>query len=160
MRLKRCLKTCSTTRFFQRWGSFSHFRLCQQAKHALLEWWKSAWTSPEASSLWTCYCLVMGIIGLYFFDENERALTVNEIRYRDMIEEFFLPSLEETDIRDVRFQQDGATAHTAWDSMDLLRYHFPERLIFLRGDLQIWLHAISFQWVIWNSWFMSIDHGP
>ena len=77
----------------------------------------------------------MGIIGLYFFDENERALTVNEIRYRDMIEEFFLPSLEETDIRDVRFQQDGATAHTARDSLGLLRSIFPDPLISLRGNL-------------------------
>ena len=33
------------------------------------------------------------------------------------------------------FQQDGATAHTARMSMELLREHFPERLISLRGDL-------------------------
>ena len=33
------------------------------------------------------------------------------------------------------FQQDGATAHTARDTMQLLREHFPERLISLRGDL-------------------------
>ena len=32
------------------------------------------------------------------------------------------------------FQQDGATAHTARDTMQLLREHFPERLISLRGD--------------------------
>jgi len=52
-----------------------------------------------------------------------------------MIEEFFLPHLEEMDVGDVWFQQDGATAHTARASMELLREHFPDRLISLRGDL-------------------------
>lgn len=77
----------------------------------------------------------MGIIGPYFFEENERAVTVNGARYRHMIEEFFLPRLEEMNVRNVWFQQDGATAHTARDSMDLLRQHFPDRLISLRGNL-------------------------
>ena len=49
--------------------------------------------------------------------------------------EFFLPHLEEMDVGDVWFQQDGATAHTARASMELLREHFPGRLISLRGDL-------------------------
>ena len=52
-----------------------------------------------------------------------------------MIEEFFLPHLEEMDVGDVWFQQDGATAHAARASMELLREHFPDRLISLRGDL-------------------------
>ena len=78
----------------------------------------------------------MGIIGPYFFEENERAVTVNGARYRNMIEEYFLPRLEEMNVRNVWFQQDGATAHTARDSMNLLRQHFPDRLISLRGDLQ------------------------
>ena len=36
---------------------------------------------------------------------------------------------------DVRFQQDGATAHTARCSMELLRENFHGRFISLRGDV-------------------------
>lgn len=52
------------------------------------------------------------IIGPYFFEKNERAVTVSFERYVSMIEEFFLPKLEEMDARDVRFLQNGTTAHT------------------------------------------------
>jgi len=38
-----------------------------------------------------------------------------------MIEEFFLPKLEEIDVGDVSFQQDGAMAPTAQTSMNLLQ---------------------------------------
>lgn len=88
----------------------------------------------ERVTVW-CAMSVMGIIGPYFFEENGRAVTVNAARYMKMIEEFFLPRLEQMNVRDVWFQQDGATAHTARGPMDLLRQHFPDRLISLRGDL-------------------------
>ena len=55
-----------------------------------------------------CAISSVGIIGPYFFEENERAVTVNAARYREMIEEFFLSHLEEMDVGDVWFQQDGA----------------------------------------------------
>lgn len=85
----------------------------------------------------TVWCAIsrVAIIGPYFFEENDRAVTVNSARYREMIEEFFLPQLEELDLGDVWFQQDGATAHTARISMELLKNTFPERLISLRGDV-------------------------
>lgn len=53
-----------------------------------------------------------------------------------MLEEFVVPQLYEMDLRDVWFQQDGATAHTARASMALLWEHFPGRLICLRSDLE------------------------
>ena len=59
-------------------------------------------------TLWVAISSV-GIIGPYFFEKNERAVTVNAARYREMIEEFFLPHLEEMYVGDVWFQQDGAT---------------------------------------------------
>ena len=85
----------------------------------------------------TVWCAIssVGIIGAYFFKENERAVTLNAARYREMIEKIFLPHLEEMDVGDVWFQQTGATAHTARASMELLRERFPDRLISLRGDL-------------------------
>lgn len=83
----------------------------------------------------TVWCAVsrVGIIGPYFFEENERTVTVNAARYTEMINGFFLPNLAEMDVGDVWFQQDGATAHTARCSMDLLRQHFAGRLISSRG---------------------------
>ena len=55
-------------------------------------------------------------------------------RYREMLSSFLFPKLDEITLGDVWFQQDGATAHTARDTMQLLREHFPERLISLRRD--------------------------
>ncbi|QQP53887.1 Transposable element Tc3 transposase [Caligus rogercresseyi] len=53
-----------------------------------------------------------------------------------MLEEFFLPRINELDQGDILFQQDGATAHTSRASMAVLREHFSERLISIRGDLE------------------------
>ena len=63
-------------------------------------------------------------------------MTVNSDRYVNMLEEFFLPRIDELDLGDIWFQQDGATAHTSRASMAVLREHFPERLISIRGDLE------------------------
>ena len=48
----------------------------------------------------------------------------------------FFPRLEELDLGDVWFQQDGKTLHTPRTSMAVLRERFPERLISIRGDLE------------------------
>jgi hypothetical protein len=47
-----------------------------------------------------------------------------------------LPRLDEMDLGDIWFQQDGATVHTSRASMAVLRDHFPGRLSSLRGDLE------------------------
>ena len=75
------------------------------------------------------------------WSKEQRAFAVeaylsNGNRYVNMLEEFFVPRLDEMDLGDVWFQQDGATAHTARSSMALLREHFSGRLISLRGDLE------------------------
>jgi hypothetical protein len=54
----------------------------------------------------------------------------------NMLEEFFLPRLDEMDLGDIWFQQDGAMAHTSRASMAVLQDHFPGRLISLRGNLE------------------------
>jgi len=85
----------------------------------------------------TVWCAIsrIGIIGPYFFDEDNCVVTVNSERYVAMIQEFFAPALEELNAGLVWFQQDGATAHTARKSMAVLREMFPGRLISLRGDI-------------------------
>ena len=53
-----------------------------------------------------------------------------------MLQELFIPRLDELDLGDTWFQQDGTTAHTSRTSMAVLREHFPECLISIRGDLE------------------------
>nr|XP_022903109.1 uncharacterized protein LOC111415594 [Onthophagus taurus] len=79
-----------------------------------------------------------GIIGPYFFeDENNRAVTVTSERYVNMLETFLIPELNRRGLLNnpLLFQQDGATAHTARNSMRVLREIFNGRLISRFGDL-------------------------
>ena len=71
-----------------------------------------------------------------FFYENEagQAQTVNGVRYREMITSFFLPRIEEMNVEGMWFQQDGATCHTARETIQLLHQSFPGRVISRFGD--------------------------
>jgi len=89
---------------------------------------------PLHSPKVTVWCAVgkAAVIGPYFFEDNNgNAVTVNSERYTEMINNFFVPELrrKRLPIRRVWFQQDGATAHTARASMDVLRPLFGDRLI-------------------------------
>jgi hypothetical protein len=75
------------------------------------------------------------VIGPYFFEDGAgNAVTVNGERYRNMITEFLWPQLDGMDLEDMWFQQDGATCHTARETIDLLREKCPARLISRNGD--------------------------
>jgi hypothetical protein len=63
------------------------------------------------------------IVGPLFFEE-----TVNSKRYCSMLHDF-IGLFEEDEITYSWFQQDGATAHTAYNSMKLLNEIFGERVI-------------------------------
>ena len=52
-----------------------------------------------------------------------------------MRNDFLLPQLDELGLENVWFQQDGATAHTARATTEILRAAFPGRLISRFGDL-------------------------
>ena len=72
----------------------------------------------------------------YFFEEiNGDAVTVNGNRYRQMIQEYLLPEIEDNKQRNIFFKQDGATAHTARATMEMLKAIFPIRLISRFGDM-------------------------
>lgn len=92
---------------------------------------------PLHSERVTVWCAIsrVGIIGPWFFEENNHTVTVTAHRYVNMVQDFLLPELEGMGVGEVWFQQDGATAHTARNSMTVLRQHFPGRLISSRGDL-------------------------
>lgn len=77
---------------------------------------KTLWAAPACR---TCDCFVCFIQNWHywsvFFEENVRVIIVTSVRYANilhvMLEELHLPKLEKTDISDVWFQQDGATAY-------------------------------------------------
>ncbi|GFV92702.1 transposable element Tcb2 transposase [Trichonephila clavipes] len=84
---------------------------------------------PEKLTVW-CSLWAGGIIGPYFFKNDEgHNVTVNGERYRAMITNFFVPELNNHDVQELWFQQDGATCHTARATIDLLKDTFGDRLI-------------------------------
>ena len=67
------------------------------------------------------------IVGPYFFEnDNEETVTVNSERYVTMLEGFVEPQLRRLGIDPaaLHFQQDEATAHTARNSMTVVREMF------------------------------------
>ncbi|GFW94682.1 uncharacterized protein TNCV_4247221 [Trichonephila clavipes] len=56
-------------------------------------------------------------------------VTVNGDRYRAMITNFFIPELNNHDVQELWFQQDGATCLSARATIDLLKDTFGDRLI-------------------------------
>ncbi|GFX66853.1 transposable element Tc3 transposase [Trichonephila clavipes] len=84
---------------------------------------------PEKLTVW-CALWAGGIIGPYFFKNDEgHNVTVNGDRYRAMITNFFIPELNNHDVQELWFQQDGAICHTARATIDLLKDTFGDRLI-------------------------------
>ena len=69
----------------------------------------------ERLTVW-CGIASFGVLGLYFFEDNEgAAVTVTSERYVAMVRNFCEPELRRRwiDLSSVWFQQDGSTAHTA-----------------------------------------------
>ncbi|GFT83134.1 uncharacterized protein TNCV_629571 [Trichonephila clavipes] len=84
---------------------------------------------PEKLTVW-CALWAGGIIGPYFFKNDEgHNVTVNGEPYRAMITNFFIPELNNHDVQELWFQQDGATCHTARATINLLKDTFGDRLI-------------------------------
>ncbi|GFV52265.1 uncharacterized protein TNCV_3197651 [Trichonephila clavipes] len=70
-----------------------------------------------------------GLVGSFFKNDEGHNVTVNGDRYRAMITNFFIPELNNQDVQELWFQQDGATCHTAPATIDLLKDTFGDRLI-------------------------------
>ncbi|GFX92163.1 transposable element Tc3 transposase [Trichonephila clavipes] len=84
---------------------------------------------PEKLTVW-CALWAGGIIGPYFFKNDEgRNVTVNGNRYRVMNTNFFIPELNNHDVQELWFQQDGVTCHTARATIDILKDMFGDHLI-------------------------------
>ncbi|GFU48890.1 transposable element Tc3 transposase [Trichonephila clavipes] len=84
---------------------------------------------PETLTVW-CALWAGGIIGPHFFKNDDgHNVTVNGDRYRAMITNFFIPELNNHDVQELWFEQDGATCHTARATIDLLKDTLGDRLI-------------------------------
>ena len=82
---------------------------------------------PIKCTVW-CGVTSERVMGPYFFEDEEGVtVTVTAQRYQQMIENCLRPTIHGNP--EMWFQQDGATAHTARQSMTLLRGLFGERLI-------------------------------
>lgn len=120
----------------------AHFHISGSVNKQNMRYWSSEnprviHKRPLHSDKVTVWCAISseGIIGPYFFEENNHAVTINSERYVNMIQQFLEPQLEQINLGLVWFQQDGATAHTARNSMAVLREMFPGRLISRYGDI-------------------------
>ncbi|GFV95476.1 DUF4817 domain-containing protein [Trichonephila clavipes] len=69
-----------------------------------------------------------GLVKSFKNDEGHNV-TVNGDRYRAMLTNFFVPELNNHDVQELWFQQDGATCHTARATIDLLKDTLGDRLI-------------------------------
>ncbi|GFX42954.1 transposable element Tcb1 transposase [Trichonephila clavipes] len=68
--------------------------------------------------------------GILLQNDEGHNVTVNGDRYRAMITNFFIPELNNHDVQELWFQQDGATCHTARATIDLLKDTFePKGLV-------------------------------
>ena len=90
---------------------------------------------PEKLTVW-CGLWFDGIIGPFFFKNGAAAtVTVNGIRYRAMINQFLFLKINDIDADDIWFQQDGATCHTANETINLLKEKFGESIISRNGPV-------------------------
>ena len=93
---------------------------------------------PQRVIVW-CEFWYGDIIGPFFF-ENEQgaAVMANGERYSAMLNEFLLSKIEEDDMDDIWFQQDGAICHTANVTIDLMRTVFKNPKISRNSDVFLW----------------------
>ena len=88
-------------------------------------------THPKRVTVWCGFCF-RGIIGPFYFEnESGEAVTVNGDRYRALLNNFLFTKIEEEDIGNIWFQQDGATCHTTEATLDILRTVFEDLIISL-----------------------------
>ena len=90
---------------------------------------------PEKCTVW-CGLHAGGIIGPYFFKNEEgNQVTVNGDRYRTMIRDFLFENMEDIDPNEIWFQQDGATCHTANETIELLKTKFGDKILSRNGPV-------------------------
>ena len=94
-------------------------------------------THPKRVTVW-CGFWSRGINGPFFFEnEQEEAVPANGDRYRTILSKFLFTKIEEDDIGNIWFKQDGATCHTAEAKLDVLCPVFEDRIVSRKADV-VW----------------------
>ncbi|GFU81440.1 uncharacterized protein TNCV_40661 [Trichonephila clavipes] len=92
--------------------------------------WLNGYVNKQNCRIWSeANPQAGGIIGPYFKNDEGHIVTVNGDRYRAMITNVFIPELNNHDVQELWFQQDGAICHSARATIDLLKDTFGDRLI-------------------------------
>lgn len=92
-------------------------------------------TSEVKVTVW-CAIWAKSVIRPYFFeDKRGNPVSVNSLRYQQMLNSFLMPKLRAIDIENMLFQQDGASWHTKSTVIDILREKFPGHVISRNGDI-------------------------
>ncbi|GFV18392.1 uncharacterized protein TNCV_2332081 [Trichonephila clavipes] len=81
------------------------------------------------------FVALYGLVESFFKNDEGHNVTVNGDQYRAMITNFFIPELNNHDVQELWFQQDGATCHTARATIDLLKDTLGDRLISRFGSV-------------------------
>ena len=90
-------------------------------------------THPKRDTVW-CGFWSRGIIEPFFFENEQRqTVTINGVRYWALLNKFLFTKIEEEDIGNIWFQQDGATCRTAEATLNVLRPVFEDRIISCRA---------------------------
>lgn len=90
---------------------------------------------PEKVTVW-CAIHAGGVIGPYFFENAQgQRVTVNGVRYRAMLNDYFFPIVVANNLEEFWFQQDGATCHTANETIALLQGQFGDNVISRNGPV-------------------------
>ena len=111
------LDGCVNTQNCKIWGAGNHRVIHEKPLHAqrATVWW-GFWAG--------------GMTGPYFFENKSgNAVTLNGVRYRNMLMEVLWAQLDGMEMEDMLFQQDGATCDTARETIELLREKFTGRVI-------------------------------
>ena len=125
-----------------RWSSFWSRRVCKQAKLSHLGHIKPARIHWKAVQPTTSHCLVRILVQRHnwviFLRKWARRGRYSQWRSLSVhIDEFLFTKIEEEDIGNIWFQQDGATCHIGKATLDVLRPVFENRIINHRNDV-VW----------------------
>ena len=125
------------------WGPLLSLEICKWAKHVLLEFWKHQRTSSTSSILTICNCLVCTIASWHNWPmcfRRKRAISVTFDRYENIINECFLPTLNQIGMENLWFQQDSFVAELSL-TPDLLEGRSVELFNLLKHCF-LWLNKL------------------
>ena len=137
------------------WSPFRSWWICKQAKLSHLGYRKPARIHWKDEAPKTSHCLVRTLVQRYnwaiFLRKWARRGRYSQWRSLSvMLNEFLFTQIEEEDIGNICFQQDGAMCHTAQAALDILRPVFEDRIIISATELMSFGHLRTPTWHRWT----------